>query len=90
MRFACGKYVCACTGGSDDNRCAECWCRASRALPRQIRALLRSGRGRTGERISRLLMSEPRAPLVIEALEGLVLAGDLGHRDGVFRRLRAA
>lgn len=26
--FSCGRYCCACIGGSSDNRCSECWCKA--------------------------------------------------------------
>lgn len=29
--FSCGRYVGGCMGGSDDNRCASCWCRKERA-----------------------------------------------------------
>lgn len=26
-RFRCGRYCCACVGGSTDNRCSNCWAR---------------------------------------------------------------
>jgi hypothetical protein len=33
--YSCGRYVGACKGGSDDNRCADCWCRKERAAEKR-------------------------------------------------------
>lgn len=33
--FACGQWCCACVGGSDDNRCSECWCERDAWLEQQ-------------------------------------------------------
>lgn len=30
-KYSCGRFVGACKGGSDDNRCADCWVRLQRA-----------------------------------------------------------
>jgi hypothetical protein len=37
---SCGRFICACEGGSTDNRCSECWCnhaKAQKRLPRRRR-----------------------------------------------------
>jgi hypothetical protein len=37
---SCGRYTCACDGGSTDNRCSECWgkhAKAQKRLPRRLR-----------------------------------------------------
>lgn len=39
-QHSCGRYICACFGGSTDNRCCACWVRhdkAQRRLPVELR-----------------------------------------------------
>lgn len=96
MRFACGRYVCACNGGSDDNRCSECWCRLERAAPRLIRQLLRASAWRSEVSLCKLIAGEDQNPLVVDALFALVRQkkiewfGDNQHRGDVPLRYRIA
>ena len=41
-RFACGRYVGACVGGSDDNRCADCWVKYWKDVERRIIRFVRA------------------------------------------------
>ncbi|HEX4334650.1 MAG TPA: hypothetical protein VH062_01985 [Polyangiaceae bacterium] len=73
MRFACGRWFCACPGGSDDNRCAECWCRLDRAAPGLIRKLLRGSAWLAETTLCRLIAGEDEHPVVVDALFQLVV-----------------
>lgn len=48
-RFACGRYVGDCVGGSDDNRCADCSCKAWRDLKLRIVAFVTRAKTSRGE-----------------------------------------
>lgn len=88
--YACGAYVGACLGGSDDNRCAVCWCALMKSIKRRIVSYVRNapaGRRRE-DAISRKFAQRTWGEKppdedseVIDLLNDLVREGTLGWDD---------
>lgn len=92
-RYACGRYVCSCYGGSDDDRCADCWVRFQRALKRDIVRHVRAARFRIEDAMCLRFGESGRHddPVVEDALYELVRERRLewfGARDDLSTPLR--
>lgn len=77
----CGRYVGACVGGSDDNRCADCWVRLQASVKRRLLRFIGEApvRGRREDAIINRFATwgYPKYQGIEDALFELVQAGEL-------------
>lgn len=72
LRVACGKYVGACQGGAEDDRCADCYVKYMKALKRAVLAEVRSAAWRGEVRLCRKFGGGPTHTQTEDALYELL------------------